>query len=466
MKKFMDQDFLLMNETAKSLYHNHAKDMPICDFHCHLSPKEIAEDKQYKNITELWLGGDHYKWRVLRSNGIEEDYITGSQSDYDKFMKWAQTIPEAIGNPVYHWTHLELKRYFGIEETLSPKTADMIWDKCNEKIQNGEITARSLILNSNVNLICTTDDPLDSLEYHKTIANDDTFNVKVLPTFRPDKAINLELSWFTDWVAKFEDIIGTTINELSDFTEQLKNRIEFFNEKGCFISDHALDTIEYEDCTYEEANAIFKKAIENKVISENEIKKYKGYMLLFFGREYARLGWTMQLHIGALRNNSTRMLKSLGPDTGFDSINDSIIAKDLSRLLDALDITDELPKTILYCLNPRDNEVIATMLGNFQGGGIPGKIQFGSGWWFNDQKDGMERQLEALSQLGLISRFVGMVTDSRSFLSYTRHEYFRRILCNKIGTWVENGEYPDDLEFLGQIVENICYNNAMKYLTK
>lgn len=463
MKKFMDQDFLLMNETAKSLYHNHAKKMPICDFHCHLSSKEIAQDKQYKNITELWLGGDHYKWRVLRSNGIEEDFITGSQSDFDKFMKWAQTVPEAIGNPVYHWTHLELQRYFKIEETLSPKTAEMIWNECNAKIASGEITARSLIKNSNVKVICTTDDPLDSLEYHKAIAEDKSFDVKVLPTFRPDKAINLELSWFTDWVASLEDLVGKSIKDLNDLTENLVKRIEWFNENGCFISDHALDTVQYMEAGYDEVNAIFKKALKKETLSEDEIKKYKGYLVRFFGKEYARLGWTMQLHIGALRNNSTRMLKALGPDTGFDSINDSIIAKNLSQLLNALDITNELPKTILYCLNPRDNEVLATMLGNFQGGGIPGKIQYGSGWWFNDQKDGMERQMEALSQLGLLSRFVGMVTDSRSFLSYTRHEYFRRILCNKIGTWVENGEYPNEMEFLGQIVENICYNNAMKY---
>lgn len=463
MKNFMDQDFLLMNETAKTLYHNFAKKMPICDFHCHLSPKEIAEDKHYRNITELWLGGDHYKWRVLRSNGVEEDFITGSQSYYEKFMKWAETVPEAIGNPVYHWTHLELQRYFGIDETLSKKTAQMIWDKCNAKIESGEITAQTLIKCSNVTVICTTDDPLDSLEYHRKIADDKDFNVKVLPTFRPDKAINLELSWFTDWVANFENLVEQPIKELQDFTNHLVDRIEWFNDNGCFISDHALDIVQYQDATYEEVNEIFKCALNKAPLTEEAIKKYKGYMLCFFGKEYAKRGWTMQLHIGALRNNSTRMLKALGPDTGFDSINDASIAKDLSRLLNALDLTNELPKTILYCLNPRDNEVLATMLGNFQGGGIPGKIQFGSGWWFNDQKDGMERQMEALSQLGLLSRFVGMVTDSRSFLSYTRHEYFRRILCNKIGTWVENGEYPNDIEFLGKIIENICYNNAMKY---
>ncbi|PKM93965.1 MAG: glucuronate isomerase [Firmicutes bacterium HGW-Firmicutes-1] len=466
MKKFMNQDFLLINETSKVLYHKYAKAMPICDYHCHLSAKEIAIDKKYRNITELWLGGDHYKWRVLRSNGIDEDYITGDQSDYDKFLKWAETVPEAIGNPVYHWTHLELQRYFGINETLSPKTAEMIWNKCNAQLTSGEITARSLIKSSNVKVICTTDDPLDSLEYHRVIAEDKSFEVKVLPTFRPDKAINIELSWFVDWIANFESIIGKPIVQLQDLTHYLVQRIEWFHENGCFISDHALDTVHYQDTSYEEANNIFKKGLKNAPLSLMDIKKYKGYMLRFFGREYARLGWTMQYHIGALRNNSTRMLQKLGPDTGFDSINDGLVAEELSHLLNALDITNDLPKTILYCLNPRDNEVLATMLGNFQGGGIPGKMQFGSGWWFNDQKDGMVRQMEALSQLGLLSRFVGMVTDSRSFLSYTRHEYFRRILCNKIGEWVENGEYPEDIEYLGQIVENICFNNAMKFFNQ
>ncbi|PKM49655.1 MAG: glucuronate isomerase [Firmicutes bacterium HGW-Firmicutes-7] len=463
MKKFMDQDFLLMNETAKLLYHKHAKVMPICDFHCHLSAQEIAEDKHYNNITELWLGGDHYKWRVLRTNGIAEEFITGEKPAYEKFMKWAQTVPEAIGNPIYHWTHLELQRYFKIDETLSPLTAEMVWEKCNAQLESGEITARSLIKNSNVKVICTTDDPLDSLEFHRAIAADESFDVKVLPTFRPDKAINIELGWFVDWIASFEGIIGKPILQLQDLTHHLVKRIEWFHENGCVISDHALDIVQYQEATYEEANNIFIKGLKKESLTDEDMKKYKGYMLRFFGREYARLGWSMQVHIGALRNNSTRMLKELGADTGFDSIHDGLVAKDLSNLLDSLDVTNELPKTILYCLNPRDNEVLATMLGNFQGGGIPGKLQFGSGWWFNDQKDGMERQMEALSQLGLISRFVGMVTDSRSFLSYTRHEYFRRILCNKIGTWVENGEYPPDLEYLGQIVENICYNNAMKY---
>lgn len=463
MRKFMDEDFLLFNDIAKILYNNYAKEMPICDFHCHLSPKEIAEDKKYKSITELWLGGDHYKWRVLRSNGVEESFITGNQPDKEKFLKWAETVPDTIGNPVYHWTHLELKRFFGIDKTLSPGTAEEIWHLCNEKLESGELTARSFITKSKVKVICTTDDPIDTLEYHKAIAEDTSFDVKVLPTFRPDKAINIELDCFGPWVQKLETIVGQPVDTLEKLLDGLKERLVWFEKHGCFISDHALDTVQYEAGTYEESDAIFRKALRKEPLSQLELRIYKSFMLLFFGREYARLGWAMQYHIGALRNNSTRMLKSLGSDTGYDSINDECIAPALSKLLDAMDATNELPKTILYCLNPRDNEVIASMLGNFQDGIVPGKIQFGSGWWFNDQKDGMERQLEALSQLGLLSRFVGMVTDSRSFASYTRHEYFRRILCNKIGMLLENGEYPADMERLGQIIQNICYTNAMHY---
>lgn len=463
MKTFMDKDFLLENDTAKILYHNFAEGMPICDFHCHISPKEIAEDRKFDNITQIWLGGDHYKWRVLRTNGIDEDYITGKKSDKDKFLKWAETVPYTIGNPIYHWTHLELQRYFNIYETLSPSTAEDIWNKCNQKLQSGELTVRSLIKMSNVKVICTTDDPTDSLNYHEQILNDKDFDVKVLPGFRPDKAINIEVDCFNDWVNKLENVTNKKITDLDSLTEALKQRMKRFKELGCFISDHALDEVVFEKCTKKEVDIILKKRLNNERISETEIKKYKTYMLLFLGREYFKLGWAMQYHIGALRDNSSRMLKKLGRDSGFDSINDRNIAKELSKLLDNLDSTGELPKTILYCLNPSDNEVIASMIGNFQGGSIRGKIQFGSGWWFNDQKDGMERQMEALSQLGLISYFVGMVTDSRSFLSYTRHEYFRRILCNKIGKLVENGEYPNDINFLGKIIKGICYENAIKY---
>ncbi|TCK87977.1 glucuronate isomerase [Natranaerovirga hydrolytica] len=463
MKKFMDADFLLDNKTAQKLYHKYAKDMPIIDYHCHISPKEIAENKTYDNITEIWLGGDHYKWRALRARGIDEAYITGDKPAKEKFLKWAETIPYTIGNPLYHWTHLELKRYFGIDKQLSPETAEEIWEIANEKLRSGELSVRNLIKQSNVEVICTTDDPIDSLEYHKQIQEDDTFDVLVTPTFRPDKSINIELDWFVDWMNKLSDVVGKEIKDLSDLESALTERIDFFDKMGCFVSDHALDVVVYEEATFEEANEILKKGLKKESLTTQEIKKYKGYMLLFFGREYAKRGWAMQYHIGALRNNSGRMLRKLGPDTGFDAINDQNLAIDLSKILDKLDDTDELPKTILYCLNPRDNEVLATIAGCFQGSGVVGKVQFGSGWWFNDQKDGMERQMEALAQLGLLSTFIGMLTDSRSFLSYTRHEYFRRVLCNKLGTLVENGEYPNDTNMLSKVVKDICYFNAINY---
>lgn len=463
MKPFMDKDFLLSNETAKTLYHDYAKEMPIFDYHCHLSPKEIAEDKQYKNITEIWLGGDHYKWRAMRSNGVTEDYITGNQNDRDKFEKFAETVPYAVGNPLYHWTHLELKRYFGIEENLSPKTAQKIWDECNRLLSTEAFTAKSLIKNSNVKALCTTDDPCDDLEYHKIIAADKEFDVKVLPTFRPDKAFNIDRDTFVPFISTLSEVVGYEINSVELLVKALYERIEYFHEVGCRLSDHALDTVQYQSPDKVVAEAVFVKGLQSMPMTYEEIAIYKGTILNALGKAYAAHGWVMQIHIGALRNNSKRMYKSIGVDTGFDSIHDETFAAELSLFLDDLDTTDELPKTILYVLNPRDNYVIGTMLGNFQGGGIPGKIQFGSGWWFCDQKDGMIDQMKALSNLGLLSRFVGMLTDSRSFLSYTRHEYFRRILCNLIGEWVENGEYPNDIEFLGQVVQDICYNNVVNY---
>ncbi|AOT68572.1 glucuronate isomerase [Geosporobacter ferrireducens] len=463
MKKFMDEDFLLYNETAVKLYHEHAKNMPIIDYHCHLNPKEIAENKRYRNVTEIWLGGDHYKWKAMRSNGIDEKYITGDAEDKEKFLKWAETVPYTVGNPLYHWTHLELKRYFGIDTLLSPQTAEGIWEKCNELLQKEAFTARELIKRSNVKVICTTDDPVDTLEYHKKIAADETFDVKVLPAFRPDKAVNIDKEDFVVWIEKLENVVGRKITTFENLLAALGERVEFFHHLGCRASDHALDPIVFETGTIEEVNEIFKKALAGESLNELEVKKYKTQVLLFLGKKYAKLGWVMQLHIGTIRNVNTRMLKMLGPDTGFDTIGDYIFAQSLANFLNALDCEDELPKTILYCLNPRDNEVLATMIGSFQGGGIPGKIQFGSGWWFNDQKDGMIRQMIALSNVGLLSRFVGMLTDSRSFLSYTRHEYFRRILCNLIGEWVENGEAPDDLDLLGKIVEDICYHNTNQY---
>ena len=463
MKAFMDENFLLTNKTAEKLYHEYAKDMPIFDFHCHISPKEIAENKSYKNITEVWLGGDHYKWRAMRSNGVDEKYITGDAPDKEKFMKWAETMPECIGNPLYHWTHLELKRFFGIDKLLSPETAEEIWEECNKKLQQPDLSVRGLIKGSNVKVICTTDDPVDSLEYHKAIAADKSFEVKVLPAFRPDKSFNIDKEGFADWIAKLGKVVGKEIKTFADVKDALKQRLEYFHEVGARVSDHGLDPIVFEEATEEEATAILQKALHGEKLTETEVKKYKTQVMVFLGRQYARLGWTMQLHIGTIRNNSKRMMRLLGPDTGFDATADYIFAESLAKFLDKLDDTDELPKTILYCLNPRDNEVLASIIGCFQGGVIPGKVQFGSGWWFNDQKDGMIRQMTALSTLGLLSRFVGMLTDSRSFLSYTRHEYFRRILCNLIGEWVEAGEAPNDVKLLGNMVQNICFNNAKNY---
>ena len=466
MKKFMDDNFLLSTDTAVTLYHDYAKDMPICDYHCHLNPKEIAEDKRYNNITEIWLGGDHYKWRTMRSFGIEEKYITGDATDYEKFEAFAKVMPYLIGNPMYHWSHLELQRYFGIYETLSPKTCKFIWDRCNEIINGEDFSARAMIKNSNVKYIGTTDDPIDNLEYHIAIAKDESFDCEVRPSFRPDKAVKIHGEDFVEYIGKLGSVENTEIKDYATLLTVLEKRLDFFVENGCNITDHSLERVYFRNTTMEEVDVIFKKALAGETLTIEEIEKYSTLTMIRLGRMYSKRGMVMQLHIGALRNNNTRMFKKLGADVGFDSIDDGEVATSLSRLLDSLDITDELPKTILYCLNPKDNEVLGTMLGNFQGGGVAGKIQFGSGWWFNDQKDGMERQMMALSQLGLISQFVGMLTDSRSFLSYTRHEYFRRILCNYIGGLVENGEYPDDIEILGEIIQNICYNNIEKYLQK
>lgn len=463
MKRFMDENFLLKNRTAEILYHDYAKDMPIVDYHCHLNPREIAEDKRYRNITELWLGGDHYKWRAMRSNGIDEKYITGDASDKEKFQKWAETISCCIGNPLYHWTHLELKRYFGIEKLLSTETAEEIWEECNKILASGKLSARDLIKRSNVKVICTTDDPIDSLEFHKAIAADKTFDVKVLPTFRPDKAINIDKADFTQYLTKLGNAADISIKSFKDLKTALAGRIQLFHDAGCRVSDHALDPVVYMDAAEEEVSNILDKAIHGQPLTDIEMKKYKSQVLLFIGREYAKRNWVMQLHIGPLRNVNSRMMKLLGPDTGFDTIGDYTFAEDLAKVLNALDSTGELPKTILYCLNPRDNDVLGTVIGCFQGGGIPGKLQFGSGWWFNDQKDGMIRQMTDLANLGLLSRFVGMLTDSRSFSSYTRHEYFRRILCNLIGEWVEDGEAPNDMKLLGNMVKDISYNNAVGY---
>lgn len=450
---FINENFMLKNETARKLYKNFAKELPIIDYHCHISPKMIAEDYKFKNITELFLGGDHYKWRVMRSNGIDEKYITGDATDYEKFLKFAETIPYTIGNPMYHWTHLELKRYFDIDEPLSSKNADAVWNKCNEMLSRDDMGAKGLIRKSNVEVICTTDDPADTLEYHKKI-QEECFEVAVYPTFRPDKAVEICKDTFLPYM---EQIGAKTLNDVLNF---LTDRIEYFASVGCRLSDHALEYIPYAEG---DASEVFNKAINKKDISAKEEQIYKTTVLQHCAKEYAKRGWAMQLHIGALRNNNTKMYKKLGADTGFDSIDDPSIAKPLSRFLDSLAVCDMLPKTILYNLNPKDNYVLGTMLGNFQEAPVKSKIQFGSGWWFNDQRDGMEAQLKTLANLGLLARFVGMLTDSRSFVSYTRHEYFRRILCNLIGEWVENGEYPNDFDTLGEIVSGICYKNAKEY---
>ena len=463
MKGFMDENFLLTNPTAERLYHDFAKEMPIFDYHCHLSPKEIAENKTYRNITEIWLGGDHYKWRAMRANGVEEKYITGDASDKEKFLKWAETMPACICNPLYHWTHLELRRYFGIDSLLSQETAEDIWERCNHLLQQDDFRARALIERSNVKGLCTTDDPTDSLEYHQALAQDRAFGVKVYPTFRPDKSFNVDQPGFAQWIKRLEEAVGARIRTFADFKEALTQRMEYFSSMGCALSDHGLDPIVYREGTEDEATNILQRALAREKLSQEEVAKFETQVLVFLGREYADRGWVMQLHLSAIRNNSSRMHRLLGPDTGFDSMDDRVYGRDLVAFLSKLDETNQLPKTILYSLNPIDNELLATIAGSFQGGGIPGKMQLGSGWWFNDQKDGMIRQMIALANIGLLSRFVGMLTDSRSFLSYTRHEYFRRILCDLLGTWVENGEAPDDFDLMGGMVRDICFNNAQSY---
>jgi glucuronate isomerase len=463
MKNFMDENFLLQTETAQKLYHNYAAKMPIFDYHCHIPPQEIAEDKQFENLTQIWLYGDHYKWRAMRTNGIDEHFCTGDASDWEKFEKWAETVPYTLRNPLYHWTHLELKRFFGIGKLLNPDTAKEIWDTCNAKLQTPEYSVRNIIRMANVHTICTTDDPVDSLEYHRQIKESD-FEVSVLPAWRPDKAMAVEnTDAYNQYIDKLEEVSGVEINTYENLLEALEKRHQFFHENGCRLSDHGLETAYAEDYTEREIIDIFSKVRYGADLAQNEIIKFKSCMLYELGIMDHSRGWTQQFHLGALRNNNTRFFNQLGSDIGFDSIGDFEIARPLSKFLDRLDQSDQLAKTILYNLNPRDNELIGTMTGNFQDGSVPGKIQFGSGWWFLDQKQGMEEQMNALSNLGLLSRFVGMLTDSRSFLSYTRHEYFRRTLCNLIGTDVENGEIPNDMNMLGQMVEDICFNNASNY---
>lgn len=448
---FINDDFMLKGETAKELYHNFAEKMPIIDYHCHLSPQMIAENYQFKNAYDLFLGGDHYKWRLMRSNGIDEELITGSADDYEKFKAFAATVPLMIGNPMYHWTHLELKRYFGIDKTLSEDTCEEIWNRCNELLKSDGYRAQELIKRSNVEVICTTDDPADDLKYHEQLQD---FSVKILPTFRPDKAVEIAKETFIPYIEK----IG--IHNYNELLSWIDARIEYFNNHGCRLSDHAL---EYVPFAIGDAESVFNKRMSGENITRKEENIFKTAVLKRCAENYTKYNWAMQLHIGALRNNNTKMYQKLGADTGFDSINDLCIAEDMAKFMDNLEMSDCLPKTILYTLNPKDNYVLATMLGNFQKAPTPGKIQFGSGWWFNDQRDGMENQMQSLANLGLLSKFVGMLTDSRSFVSYPRHEYFRRILCNLIGKWVDEGEYPKDMKALKTIVEGICYNNAKEY---
>lgn len=463
MKEFMNDNFLLDSPVAVKLFHEYSKDLPIIDYHCHINPKEIAEDRSFKNITEVWLGGDHYKWRFMRSCGVEEKYITGDASDEEKFIKWAECLGKAIGNPLYHWSHLELKRYFGFDKPLSKKTAKEAWDKCNEILNRPDMSARNIILKSNVKVVCTTDDPIDTLEYHKAIANDNSFDVKVLPAWRPDKAMNLEKADFADYISKLSKVSNVSINSFADLIEALRVRMDYFAKNGCLISDHGLEYVMYNPANVDTIEDIFKKRMNGESISRLEELQYKTAFMIAMGKEYHRLNWVMQLHYGCKRDNNTARFKALGVDTGFDAINDNTSSYELADFLNALEETGDLPKTILYSLDPNDNASIGTLLGCFQDSSAVAKIQQGSAWWFNDHKIGMINQMQSLASLGNLSGFVGMLTDSRSFLSYTRHEYFRRIMCNYIGGLVENGEFPEDYDILKEIVQDISYYNANRY---
>lgn len=463
MKQFMDENFMLNNETAVRLYHDFAAGMPIFDYHCHLNPQEIYEDIPFDNITQLFLGGDHYKWRYMRSCGIDEAYITGSMPDQEKFRAFCRALQYGIGNPLYHWTHLELRHYFGIDTIVREDTADAIWEAANARIRETSMSPASLINQSNVAVVCTTDDPVDSLEWHKKIQEKGHVSAKVLPAFRPDRILHLEKPGFGAYVATLGAAAGTMITTFEELIDAAYSRMEYFHQMGCRISDHGLEDVPFAESIPEDAERVFHKAMAGDYVTNYEAAVYKTAVLTALGRKYSELGWTMQIHYGAIRNNNTRMFEKLGPDTGYDSVGDASVAKQLSGLLDAMEREGRLPKTILYTLNPKDNYVLGTMLGNFQSSEIEGKVQFGSGWWFNDQRDGMENQMKTLANLGALCKFVGMLTDSRSFLSYTRHEYFRRILCNILGTWVENGEFPADVDTLETIVKGISFENAKRY---
>jgi glucuronate isomerase len=463
MKDFLDENFLLQTKTAQRLYHGYAVAMPIIDYHCHLPPDQIAADLNFKNLTQIWLYGDHYKWRAMRANGVNEAYITGAKSDFEKFEQWGATVPYTLRNPLYHWTHLELQRYFNIKELLSPATAKKIYDDCSTKLQSPEYSVRNLISNKNVEVICTTDDPLDDLSHHQKLKQDG-YAVKILPTFRPDKAMNMDdLGTLNTYIAQLEAVTNISIDTFDSYLQALKSRHDYFADNGCRLSDHGLEHLYADDYTDLEISTIFTKIRNKQALQAHETSKFKSAMLYNFALWDHEKSWVQQFHLGALRHNSSRALKQLGPDTGGDSIGDFAQGKHLSRFLDRLDSENKLTKTILYNLNPADNELFAAMAGNFNDGSVAGKIQYGSAWWFLDQKDGMTRQLNALSNIGLISRMVGMLTDSRSFMSFPRHEYFRRIVCNLFGDDIENGELPNDIAWTGQIIEDICYNNAKNY---
>ncbi len=463
---FITDDFLLQNDRAAALYHEHARDLPILDYHCHLPPQQIAGDHQFENLTQLWLHGDHYKWRAMRAAGVPERYVTGDASDWEKLDRWAWTVPQTLRNPLYHWTHLELKRPLGISDRLlSPETAEGIWEACNTKLAAPEFSCRGIMRQMNVELVCTTDDPTDSLDHHAVIAADKSFSIAVLPTFRPDKGMAVaDGDAFNAWVDKLAEVSQVDVkDDYQTYLEALRQRHDFFHAMGCRLSDHGVETIVADPYTPSEVSTVFRRVRRGNELHEEEIRKFHSAMLYEFAVMDHEKGWTQQFHLGALRNNNSRMFEKLGPDAGYDSMGDFEIARPLSRFLDRLDREEALAKTILYNLNPRDSEVLAAMLGNFQDGSVPGKMQLGSGWWFQDQKQGMEAQMNALSNMGLLSRFVGMLTDSRSFVSYTRHEYFRRILCNLLGTEMQQGLVPDDMDLVGPMVRDICYYNAKGY---
>jgi len=462
MKAFLNEDFLLETKTAQRLYHEYAAGLPIIDYHCHLPPDQIAADVNFENVTRVWLSGDHYKWRAMRANGVNEAYITGNKSDWEKFEAWAATVPYTLRNPLYHWTHLELQRYFGIHELLSPSTARKIFDECNEKLQSPEYSVRNLIENRNVEVLCTTDDPLDDLSHHQKIKQDG-YGVRVLPAFRPDKAMDGDTKALNAYISRLETVTGAVIGDFDAYLNAIKRRHDYFAENGCCLSDHGLERLYAVSYTGREVRVIFTKIRGKKTLSPDEMVKFKSAMLYYFSLWDNEKGWVQQYHLGALRDNNTRALTTSGQDIGYDSIGDFSQVRPLSEFLNRLDTESKLTKTILYNLNPGDNELIATMAGNFNDGSVAGKIQFGSAWWFLDQKDGMTRQLNALSNMGLLSRMVGMLTDSRSFLSYPRHEYFRRILCNLFGNDIENGELPADIDWTGKVIQDICYYNAKNY---